>query len=136
MHLKHFVLLVFLVTLGACAKSNPYPSGTKTTTTPQDDPTQRTQKTYNLNAPFSVTCTEGLPCDFRVSFEVTNDSPVVSFDNLPAGATFDGNTGTVSWLPSRPEYDGQTVVVLVNLRGAHDLEVQRQVAVALVSRLR
>lgn len=133
MHFRHLVLLAFVFALGACDKSNPYPGDSKTTPE-KPDQEQRAIKTYTLDAPFSVTCTVGIRCDFRVAFQVTNDSPVLTFENLPDGASVDANSGSVSWVPSQPEYDGQTIVVLANLRGAHDLEIQRQVAIALVSR--
>ena len=128
--MKKLIWIVLLCWLAGC-ESNPYPDSAHLVP-PDLKHAGPVQKTYSLTGPFSVTCNEGVACSFQIQFSVTNDQPVLAFENLPTGATADTTVGTVKWTPPHPQTDGQGFVVLVDLKGAGDDSIQRQIAVVII----
>lgn len=116
--------------------SNPYSDNANITPTkpPVPEPKPEPTKSYSLEVPFAVTCNAGIECRFSVTYGVTNDDPVLTFENLPAGAVFDEDSNQVKWTPTPEQVSNDIYIVSVSLRGNADEEIHMQKAVAVTVR--
>ncbi len=147
MKFRYLVMVGFLLAgfgLTGC-DSNPYGPGEENTVPAKPEPDPKDlppPKTYALNAPVSVTCHEAVECTFAIEAVVTGDQPAVTFENLPPSATYSADTGLVTWKPTQAEStdpadvkaNSRIYAVIVSLKGAQDLELQKQITVVLIAK--
>ncbi len=135
--MKRLILLSMTALLLAACDSNPYSNGGEKIA-PQDQKPgdeDRLSKSYTLDVPVTVNCTEGYSCSFYVRGAVEGERSVITFENLPSDAFFDSRSGAVTWTPavtSAPNGISRVHVVLVNLRGETDLSTGLQKTVVFI----
>lgn len=114
--------------------SNPYPADANLVPKPPPvvAPKPEPEKSYELDAPSTVTCNAQLLCKIPIQYGVTGDDAVLTFDGLPDGAVFDSNTNQILWRPTVEQVSDQLYVVLVNLRGNEDTDIHLQRAIGLM----
>lgn len=135
--MKQITLLAMLLFAIAACDSNPYSGGGDKIPPGQSKPGggDIQSKSYMLDVPVSVNCTEGYTCTFYIRASVEGEASVITFENLPTEAYYDANTGLVSWTPpvvSTGSGIAKVHVVLVNLRGTSDTATGLQKTVVFI----
>jgi hypothetical protein len=135
--MKKLTLLAMMLFAIAACDSNPYSGGGDKIPPGETKPGggEVQSKSYMLDVPVSVNCTEGYTCTFSIQASVEGEGSVITFENLPPEAYYDPRSGIVSWTPpvvSTGSGISKVHVVLVNLRGESDTVTGLQKTVVFI----
>ncbi len=92
------VIMLSVVGLMAC-NSNPYTSSNGEVLSPAKPQNKVVEDVIVIDMPTVVKMTEGTPGQIPVSGRVPSGKPIVTFENLPAGAVYDAKQGLILWTP-------------------------------------
>lgn len=96
-HMKNAFFALSLLALVAC-ESDPYPKDGSISTKPERNP-YAVRPSLGIDAPDIMRFEEGKDGEYRVAVKVPAGSPVIVWEGLPTGVTYDVTKSALTWKP-------------------------------------